>query len=121
MTYNSFVCVGLDEEKKLWLILTYKSEHERLPNDKHHERKVSEFYPIVLIDKKQSGGIGRGASDNGSLFFYNVERMLSGKILTQKGDCTGVWNPLCRPQRVFLKQGHAEFDLLECLFNPQAA
>ncbi len=104
------------------MILTYKSEHERLPNDRHHERKVSEFYPIVLLDKKQSGGLCIIIRyTNSELITYHVERTLSGKILTQKGTWTAIWDPLCRPQRVFLKQGHPEFDLLECLFNPHAA
>jgi hypothetical protein len=113
-------CVGLDEEKKLWLIFVSKKDIESIPNDRHHERKVNEFYPILSIEKRVSGGLLISTADNGTPFFYLVERLQSGKILSLNNPWT-LWDPLCRPQRVFLRQGHPEFDLLECLFNPRVA
>ena len=117
--HESVECVGLDVEKKLWVIFVEKSDFKRLPEDKHHERKVNQFYPITAIEQQQSGGLIFASLDNGVPFYYHVERLRSGKILYSHRSW-GIWDPLCRPQRVFLKQGHPEFDLLECLFNPNS-
>jgi hypothetical protein len=116
-TSDCYVCVGIDSEKKLWLLSISKRDYQNFENDKYLLRVPKYRHEILAIEKLQSGGLVIAIrSEEGGIMFYRPQRCLSGRIFTE-GKYTQIFDYWARPARPFFKQNHPEYDLLECLFH----
>jgi hypothetical protein len=116
-TSDCYVCVGIDSEKKLWLLSIYKRDYQNFENDKYLLRAPKHRHEILGIEQLQSGGLVIVIrSEEGGVMFYRLQRCLSGRIFVE-GKITQIFDYWARPARPFFKKDHSEYDLLECLFH----
>jgi hypothetical protein len=117
--------VGIDTASRLWFVSIKKTDSKHFHANRLDLCTIHTFYPILDIDKTVSGDIILSIVESPNHTDLNaqyhdciVQSLISGRILTKylTQRRVGIYNPNSNPQRLFVKQNHPQFDLLESLF-----